>query len=104
MGVGGVAAIVGGVFGGLALGAKGAFNDACQSVPVGADCTTDQADKTKTNAILADALLIGGGVLVVAGAVVMATYGRGPANSAKAPIIAPMASPYGAGLAARWQF
>ena len=72
MGVGGVSLVVGAVFGGLALGKK---NDADDAAFV--DSAMGLRDDAKTQARVADAMYITGGVLAGAGLVmVLATLGK----------------------------
>lgn len=73
MGVGGVALIAGGVVGGIALGTSGDAEDA-EIV----DETLRLRDRAKTQANVADALFISGGVLAGVGLVlVLTTLGKG---------------------------
>ena len=101
MGVGGVALIAGGVFGGLALGKR---NDADEEPLV--DEALSLRDDAKSQAKVADALFITGGVLATAGLIfVLTTLGKKDKGAATARTnVSPFASRRAAGLSLSGRF
>lgn len=106
LGAAGASAIVGGVFGGLALSEKAKFDDN----PTGAG-----ADRTERNALIADVSLGVAGGLAIIGTVLLfvikspapkinAGTPRTPGDGGPTPALAPWALPAGAGTSARWLF
>lgn len=103
LGIAGAGVVLGTVFGVLALGAKGDFED---------EPTTENADAAERDALIADmsfgvALTFG-----ITGIVLLFTGGEeeedtteeAPAEQASRPTVVPWASPYGGGVAASWKF
>jgi hypothetical protein len=110
LGLAGAGAIVGGVFGGLALKAKGEYNSAKKP-------TADMADKVDRNALISDMSFAVALTFGVTGVVLLLTNDSPPeAKAAKAHepapkkvasprgFITPYAGPTGGGAAALVQF
>ena len=119
LGLAGAGAIVGGIFGGMALGSKGDFDTLADSGKATTKQLTDKADETDRNALIADmsfavALTFGvtGAVLLLSDsspAAAPAKTGAGPQKKKAAAtmprgFIAPYATPQGGGAAARFTF
>jgi len=94
LGLAGAGAIVGTIFGVQALSAKSAYND---------DPTTENADKTDRNALIADMSFAVALTFGVTGAVLLFSKDEA-AEKPAATVIAPWASPTGGGAVARFQF
>jgi hypothetical protein len=118
LGLAGAGAVVGGIFGGLALASKGEF-DSMVAGPHDPKAATDKADETDRNALIADMSFAVALTFGVTGAVLLltdtgATTSTPPAKTGAKPapkkaslprsFIAPYASPTGAGAAARFTF
>ncbi|MBI4954587.1 MAG: PEGA domain-containing protein [Myxococcales bacterium] len=104
LGIAGAGAILGTVFGVIALQAKGDFNE-----PGGA--TVDNADKAERSALIADmsfgvALTFGitGVVLLVSGGEEEAPAEGAEAAAQAAPVLLPYAGPNRGGMTATWSF
>lgn len=104
LGIAGASALVGAFFGVKALGAKSDFDD---------DPTTDNADSVERNALIADMAFGVAITLGVTGVVLLTSGDSEPAKekSAKKALpkkaklqVAPYATPYGGGAAARFSF
>jgi hypothetical protein len=96
LGLAGAGAVVGTIFGVQALSAKSAYND---------DPTTDNADKTDRNALIADMSFAVALTFGVTGAVLLFSKDETEAKpAASRTIIAPWASPTGGGAVARFHF
>ena len=100
MGVGGAALVVGGVFGGLAVGKA---NDADDAEFV--DSAMGMRERARTQAKVADAMLVSGGVLVGVGLVaVLATLGKKNRRQTARTGVLPTGGGGGLGLAVRHEF
>jgi hypothetical protein len=121
LGLAGAGAIVGGIFGGMALGSKGDFDKLADSGTATTKQLTDKADETDRNALIADMSFAVALTFGVTGAVLLlsdsspaapAKTGAGPkktttkksATTLPRGFIAPYATPQGAGAAARFTF
>jgi hypothetical protein len=102
LGVAGVGAVVGGIFGVKALQGKSDFD--------GGEKTTEKADDVEKNALIADMALGAAITLGVTGTVLLLTSGGGDDRSAKTTTprtqfsVAPLLSPNRAGAAATLRF
>ena len=121
LGLAGAGAIVGGIFGGMALASKGDFDKLAEPGGGGTTKTlTDKADETDRNALIADMSFAVALTFGVTGAVLLlsdsspaapAKTGAGPHKTTKKAattlprgFIAPYATPQGGGAAARFTF
>ncbi|MFO0593089.1 MAG: PEGA domain-containing protein [Polyangiaceae bacterium] len=121
LGLAGAGAIVGGIFGGMALSSKGDFDKMAADGKSTAKQLTDKADETDRNALISDMSFAVALTFGVTGAVLLlsdsspasappAKTGAAPQKTKKAAnilqrgFIAPYATPTGAGAAARFTF
>jgi hypothetical protein len=93
-GLAGAGAIVGGVFGGLALSEKSKFNE---------NPTHEGADRTERNALIADISFGAAAACAITGTILLFVI-KSPPKSGSVPQLAPWAGPHAAGAAAGWRF